>query len=154
GGARPWAVDVRHAEAMSDWAARVVTEFSHIDGLINNAGIILPARRLEHIAMHDLRTVVDVNLWGQVNGTLAFLPHLRDRPVASLVNVTSVASVAAMSGNAGYSMSKFAARGFTEALRMELMGSTVQVTLVIPGFVRTNILRNAPGFEEGERRAA
>jgi butyryl-CoA dehydrogenase len=86
-----------------------------------------------------------VNFWGVVHGTKAFLPHLRAAGEGHVVNVSSVFGLIAVPGQAAYNAAKFAVRGFTECLRMELEleGANVSATCVHPGGIRTNIARSA-----------
>jgi NAD(P)-dependent dehydrogenase (short-subunit alcohol dehydrogenase family) len=139
---------------MQAWAAAVVARYGHVDVLFNNAGMILPTKPIEELSPAELRRIVDVNLWGPVYGSLAFLPHLKQRPAANLVTVASIAGEIAFAEQVAYCMSKFAVRGFTEGLRMELLGTNVSVTVVVPGTVLTDIVRNSPGFSSDDAAAA
>ena len=143
-------VDVSDREAVHAFAEDVIRQHGAVDILINNAGVALQDVKLKNISYDDLEWIINVNFWGVVHGTKAFLPHLLKRPQANLVNVSSVYGIAA-AGNAGaYSTSKFAVRGFSEALRQELHHTPVKVTVVFPGGVRTGIARNSRIAQNGE----
>jgi NAD(P)-dependent dehydrogenase (short-subunit alcohol dehydrogenase family) len=145
------ALDVTDCDMVHSWAKSVVSEFGRVDVLINNAGVTLPWRALEEVTLEQFRRIVEINLWGAVHTTLAFLPLLRERPEAAIVNVGSLASLVAFPKQVGYCTSKFALRGFTEGLHSEMAGSRVHVTLVLPGSVRgTGIMRNALGTTPAE----
>jgi short-subunit dehydrogenase len=92
---------------------------------------------------------LDVDFWGVVNGTKAFLPHLIASGDGHVINVSSVFGVFAVPGQAAYNSAKFAVRGFTEALRQEMVlaGHPVGVTIVHPGGIKTAIARNATAAE-------
>lgn len=144
-------VDVADAEAMWALAEAVVERFGQVDVVVNNAGIArrpTPVSEADlsspHPVMDQVRRLVDVNVLGVVHGTYAFLPRLLERPQAHIANVASEAALAAVWGETDYVMTKFAVRGFTEALQMELVGTSVGVTLVCPGGTRTSIMSNSP----------
>jgi NAD(P)-dependent dehydrogenase (short-subunit alcohol dehydrogenase family) len=144
-------VDVSDPGRMDAWAGEVAADHGTVDGLVNNAGLVLPWRPMEEVPYDDLRRIVEVNLWGQVHGARSFLPLLKTRPQAALVNVASLASYIAFPDQAGYCLSKYALRGFSESLRAELAGTPVRLTLVCPGGIRdTDIMRNALGGTAAE----
>lgn len=143
-------VDVSNREAMNDFAERVIRQHSRVDILINNAGVALKDVKLQNIAYEDFEWVMNINFWGVVHGTKAFLPHLLTRPQANLVNVSSAYGVTAAGNQGAYSTSKFAVRGFSEALRQELHDTPVKVTVVFPGGVRTGIARSSKVAQNGE----
>ncbi len=137
------AFDVSDRRKMEAFAARVQDHYGQTDIVINNAGVSVGLMRVQEIPRDDFEWVVDVNMWGVINGTMAFLPMLRDRPEASLVNVSSSFGLLGVPLQAPYCAAKFAVRGFTESIRLELLETNICVTLVYPSRVRTNILRNA-----------
>jgi short-subunit dehydrogenase len=110
--------------------------------LINNAGVAL-CGDVEEISLSDIEWLMGINFWGMVYGVKYFLPILKQQKKAYIVNLSSVLGIIAPPGEAAYSASKFAVRGFTEALRHELRGTSVQVSSVHPGAVRTGIARNS-----------
>jgi NAD(P)-dependent dehydrogenase (short-subunit alcohol dehydrogenase family) len=129
----------------------VLAAHGGVDILVNNAGIGLAPGNFLDTGLDVVRRVIEVNLWGAINGTHAFLPDLLARPEASLVNVCSYTGLMAPAGTAAYSASKFGVRGFTEALRMELAGSPVTATLVLPGVTRTALMVNSPVIAEDRK---
>lgn len=136
------AFDVGESSACFAFAQKVADHFGQIDVVVNNAGIALEQRKTLDIPMEDFEKTLRVNLWGVIYGTRAFLPFLKDRPEAALVNISSIFGVVGQPLQSAYVTSKFAVRGFTEVLRNELVDSSVAVTCVHPGGIRTNIIRN------------
>jgi short-subunit dehydrogenase len=132
-------VDLRDDDAVAGTAAEVIAAHPRINALITCAGSSMLGS-LEQLTMEEMRWLVDVNLWGTVSITKALLPALRSRPAAHIMHLASVYALAAPAGRIPYSMSKFAVRGFSEALRHELEGSTVTVGAVYPAGVRTGII--------------
>ncbi|MGW0247559.1 SDR family NAD(P)-dependent oxidoreductase [Nocardia goodfellowii] len=137
-------LDVRDRAAMAAYAARVRAQFGAVHLVVNNAGVSFTGEIIE-TEYADLERVMQVNFWGVVHGTKAFLPHLIASGDGHLVNISSVFGLVAFPGQSAYSAAKFAVRGFTEALRMELRaaGHPVRVTCVCPGGVKTAIVRNS-----------
>jgi NAD(P)-dependent dehydrogenase (short-subunit alcohol dehydrogenase family) len=154
GGRVSWAtVDVSDRQAVYAFADQVIQQQQGVHVVINNAGVALSNVDVQNLAYEDLEWVLGTNLWGVIYGTKAFLPHLLKQPQANLVNVSSVFGLAASAKAAAYSTSKFAVRGFSEALRQELRGTSVAVTVVFPGGIRTNIARNTRLARDGEHVA-
>lgn len=135
-------VDVANRSAMEAFAADVIAQHGRADLLINNAGVTLVATA-EGVDYDDFEWIMNVNFWGVVHGTKAFLPHLRRVEQAHIVNVSSLFGLMSMPLQSTYNATKFAVRGFTEALKMELAGSGIGVSSVHPGGVSTAIARNA-----------
>ena len=133
-------LDVTDRDAVLRYAAA----FDRVHLVINNAGIAFTGDVLE-LAFSDIERVIDVDFWGVVNGTKAFLPHLIASGDGTLVNVSSVFGLLAAPSQGAYIAAKFAVRGFTEALRQEMLlaGHPVRVTCVLPGGVKTPIARHA-----------
>ncbi|WP_127784514.1 SDR family NAD(P)-dependent oxidoreductase [Rhodococcus sp. X156] len=142
--ARAWKLDVSDREAVLAHAEEVVEHFGGVDLVVNNAGVSVTGRVAE-LTDADHRWIMGINYFGMVHGTQAFLPHLAASGDGQLANVSSVFGLMAFPKQAAYNGSKFAIRGFTEALRMELLADQVpvQVSLVHPGGVRSNIAENA-----------
>lgn len=134
--------DVSDAEAVTALPGEVVAAHQQVDILVNNAGVALGGS-FEQVPERDFEWLFGINFWGVVRMTRAFLPLLRTRDEARLVNLSSVFGLIAPPGHAAYAASKFAVRGFSESLRHELKGSPVGVTVVYPGGIRTSIARNA-----------
>ena len=144
-------VDVSSEADMRAFVNDVVAAHGQVDIVVNIAGIAMAPAPMDDLPLEQFRRLVDVNLWGVIYGSLFFLPHLRARPAASLVNVASASSLVGISGYGPYATTKFAVRGFTETLRMELASSTVQVSVVYPGSTRTGIFANSPLIEPDRR---
>lgn len=137
-------VDVTDREAVAAYAAAVASELGRVDAVFNNAGVAVHGD-FEEMDYEDFSWVIDVNLWGVVHGSKEFLPHLVASGDGHLVNISSLFGLMGMPGQSAYNASKFAVRGFTEALRTEMLVNRhpVQVTSVHPGGIRTSIARNA-----------
>ncbi|MGB3683752.1 MAG: SDR family NAD(P)-dependent oxidoreductase [Rubrobacteraceae bacterium] len=139
-------VDVADREAVYEWANRTSEEHGKINLIFNNAGVALGST-LEGGSYEDFEWLFEINFWGVVYGTRAFLPHLRVSGDGHVVNVSSVFALVSVPGNGAYNSAKAAVRAFTEALRMELemAGDPVSATSVHPGGIKTNIARNSRG---------
>lgn len=135
-------VDVADREAVEAFAADVVREHGSAHIVINNAGVTL-IELAEKISYEDFEWIMNINFWGVVHGTKAFLPYLRQADGAHIVNVSSLFGLMSLPLQSSYNASKFAVRGFTEALKMELAGSNIHVSCVHPGGIKTNITKNA-----------
>jgi short-subunit dehydrogenase len=131
-------LDVADEAGVSAFAEDVGSRHGRVTLLINNAGVALHGT-FEELSLDDLRWLMGINFWGTVYGVTYFLPMLKRQPRAHIVNLSSVFGIVAPAGQTAYSASKFAVRGFTEALRHELEGSTVFVSCVHPGGIRTPI---------------
>jgi len=138
-------VDVGQLAAMRRFAEQVRERHGGADILINNAGTAVRAT-IEELSYADLARVLDVNLWGVIHGTKEFLPLLRMRPEAHIVNIGSVNSFVPFPENAPYNVSKYAVLGWSETLMQELHGSQIRVTCVHPGALDTNLVKNSRGF--------
>ena len=134
--------DVSNKEAFISFAESVNSEFSGVDMLFNNAGVTL-IDSVKDQSFEDFHWIMNINFWGVVYGSHAFLPFLQKSPQAHLVNVSSVFGLLSLPGQSAYNSSKFAVRGFTEALKMEMAGTNVSVHCVHPGGIKTNISNNA-----------
>jgi len=135
-------LDVADADAVRVLPEAVLAEHGRVSILVNNAGVAL-AGRFEQVAPADFEWLFRINFWGVVNMTRAFLPLLRREKAAHIANLSSLFGIIAPPGQVAYAASKFAVRGFSEALRHELEGSPVGLTVVHPGGVRTSIAANA-----------
>lgn len=134
------AVDVADRRQVEALCRKTVEHFGRADVLINNAGVAL-CGDVEEISVEDIEWLMGINFWGMVYGVKCFLPILKQQEKAYIVNLSSVFGMIAPPGQAAYAASKFAVRGFTEALRHELAGTNVQVSSVHPGGIRTGIAR-------------
>jgi NAD(P)-dependent dehydrogenase (short-subunit alcohol dehydrogenase family) len=134
--------DVADESSVSAFAEDVSRRHGRATLLINNAGVALHGT-FEEISLDDFRWLMNINFWGTVYGVKYFLPILKQEQRAHIVNISSVFGIVAPPGQPAYSASKFAVRGFTEALRHELAGTPVRVSCVHPGGIRTPIARHA-----------
>lgn len=135
-------VNVADEQQMRAFAEDVVQSHGRVTHLINNAGVALGGRVAE-VSLEDMHWLIDINFWGVVHGTKIFMPYLEKEPAAHIVNFSSIFGIIAPPGQATYCASKFAVRGFTEALRHELAGTNITVSVVHPGGVSTNIANSA-----------
>ncbi|GAB4036313.1 SDR family NAD(P)-dependent oxidoreductase [Spirosoma gilvum] len=121
----------------------VIGHFGAVDGLINNAGIIQPFKHVKDLANTDIERVMNVNFYGTVYLTRAFLPLFLQRPEAHIVNVSSMGGFLPVPGQTIYGAAKAAVKLFTEGLYAELVDTNVRVTVVFPGAIATNITENS-----------
>jgi short-subunit dehydrogenase len=137
-------LDVADRSAVYAWADQVVADHGAVNLVINNAGVALGAT-VESMSYEDFEWLMNINFWGVVHGTKAFLPHLKASGEGHIVNLSSVFGLISVPSQSAYSAAKFAVRGFTDTLRMELEieQAPVSVTTVHPGGIKTNIARNA-----------
>ncbi len=137
-------LDVADREAMFAWAETVVEEHGSANLIINNAGVTVMTD-IATMNHDDFTWLMGINFWGVVNGTDAFLPHLKASGDGHVVNISSVFGLVSIPGQAAYNSAKFAVRGYTDALRIELDIDPcgVSATTVHPGGITTNIVRNA-----------
>src|SRR6202161_1738579 len=137
-------LDVTQREAFQIDADHVNEHYGKVNQIYNNAGIAFTGD-VEITQHKDIERVMDVDFWGVVNGTKAFLPHLIASGDGHVINVSSLFGLMAMPGQAAYNAAKFAVRGFTEALNQEMVLNRhpVKVTAVHPGGIKTAIARNA-----------
>ncbi len=137
-------VDVASREAVYAWAEDVLEVFGEVHLVFNNAGVTL-VDTVEQSSYEDIEWLMQINFWGVVYGTKAFLPALKRAQEGHIVNISSVFGFVGIPGQSAYNASKFAVRGFTEALRIELAleRSPVSVSSVHPGGIDTNIARKS-----------
>ena len=135
-------LDVADRAAVRALPQAVMVAHGRVDLLVNNAGVALGGN-FEQVAEADFDWLMDINFHGVVRLTRAFLPLLRQSDAARIVNLSSIYGIIAPPGQAAYAASKFAVRGFSNALRHELADSTVGVSVVHPGGVATAIARSA-----------
>ncbi|GAA2059115.1 SDR family NAD(P)-dependent oxidoreductase [Williamsia deligens] len=147
--AQPWRLDVADRDAFVAHAGEVRDHFGQVNLVINNAGVSLSAT-VADMTWDDFDWIMGIDFWGVANGTKAFLPDLIASGDGHVVNVSSVFGLMSIPGQSAYSAAKFAVRGFTGALRQEMIsgGHPVGVTCVHPGGIKTNIVRN--GRQSGE----
>lgn len=150
-------VDVSEPGQIQDFATAAVAAHPALNIVINNAGVALLGGFSE-IDQAQMDWLFNINFWGVVHATRAFLPHLSQQPAAHIVNLSSIFGIIAPPGQTAYSAAKFAVRGFSESLRHELAmaNSSVRLSVVHPGGVSTSIVRNSRtgvGVTDNARRA-
>ena len=154
--AKTYVVDVSSRDAVYQFAGAVEHDFGAVHMLINNAGISVYGT-VSNLSIEEFEQVLRVNLWGVIYGTKAFLPIMLSQREGRIVNVSSVYGFVGTPAQAAYHTSKFAVRGFTEALWQELDGTGVSAVCVHPGGIKTQILettRFAAGAGNLERLVA
>lgn len=150
-------VDVSEPRQLDDLAKAVIASHPALNIVVNNAGVALFGQ-FHEIDQADMEWLMNINFWGVVHGTRAFLPHLQKQREAHIVNLSSIFGVIAPPGQTAYAASKFAVRGFSESLRHELdmNKSPVRLSVVHPGGVATNVANNSrvgSGMTDNQRRA-
>ena len=148
-------LDVSDNKAMEAWADSVMTEHGKVNFIFNNAGVALYST-VEGSSISELEWVMNINFWGVVYGTKAFLPLIKNSVKQSqfgehghIINISSLFGLTAQPSQSAYNSSKFAVRGFTESLRQELniQNCGVSATCIHPGGIKTNIANSARGNE-------
>jgi short-subunit dehydrogenase len=150
-------VDVSAPQQIEDFATAAVAAHPGLNIVINNAGVALMGTFGE-IEQSQMEWLMNINFWGVVRATRAFLPHLATQREAHIVNLSSIFGIIAPPGQTAYAAAKFAVRGFSESLRHELQmaNSPIKLSVVHPGGVATNIARNSrsgTGMTDNARRA-
>jgi short-subunit dehydrogenase len=150
-------LDVGESAQIAEFAQRAITSHPALNIVVNNAGVALLGKFTE-IDQAQMEWLFNINFWGVVHASRAFLPHLERQREAHIVNLSSIFGIVAPPGQSAYAAAKFAVRGFSESLRHELWmaKSPVQLTVVHPGGVATNIARNSrtgTGVTDNARRS-
>jgi NAD(P)-dependent dehydrogenase (short-subunit alcohol dehydrogenase family) len=140
-------LDCGDRDAIYAWAKRVHDSLGGADAIVNNAGVSLSAS-VEKMTDADFHWLFDINFWGVVHGCRAFLPQLRQKPDAHVVNLSSVFGLIGVPTQSAYCAAKFAVRGFSESLRQELAGSNIHVSCVHPGGIKTDIVKRGRHYED------
>ncbi|MFO0611949.1 MAG: SDR family NAD(P)-dependent oxidoreductase [Polyangiaceae bacterium] len=140
-------LDVADRAAIHAWAKHVEDALGGADVLVNNAGVSL-SHSIAEMRDEDFEWLFNINFWGVANGCKAFLPQLKRKPEAHIVNTSSVFGIIAVPTQAAYNAAKFAVRGYTEALDQELAGTNVRVTCVHPGGIKTDIVKRGRHYED------
>lgn len=149
-------VDVADRAAVEAWARQVAADHGRVNVIINNAGVVVSAT-VDALAYDDFAWLMNINFWGVIHGTKAFLPYLRQADEGFIVNVSSVFGMVGVPTQSAYNAAKFAVRGFSESLAQELdiargrdaAQGNVRCASVHPGGIRTNIVRSARTGELG-----
>ena len=140
-------LDVSNKEAFYAHAEEVKKAHGHVDLVINNAGVAMSCP-LETTEYEDFEWLMNINFWGVVYGSKAFLPMLKERSESRIVNISSIYGITPVPFNGPYVCSKFAVRGFTETLMSELKNTNVGVSVVHPGGIKTRIAMDGRYFME------
>jgi NAD(P)-dependent dehydrogenase (short-subunit alcohol dehydrogenase family) len=135
-------LDVADRQAIAAFPDVVSASHPGVDILVNNAGVAVGGA-FDQVAEADFDWLIDINFWGVVRMTRAFLPLMKASQGAQLVNISSLFGLIAPPGQTAYCAAKFAVRGFSESLRHDLEGSRIGVTTVHPGGIATSIAKNA-----------
>lgn len=136
-------LDVSNAEAIKTFADQVISSFNDRKLiLINNAGVSIFTGNFQHTPLEEFEWLMNINMWGVVRLTKAFYPYFLAQNSGHIVNLSSIFGLGGMEGNSAYCTSKFAVRGFTETLQMELADTNICTTVVYPSRVKTNIINS------------
>ncbi|MBL7818836.1 MAG: SDR family NAD(P)-dependent oxidoreductase [Saprospiraceae bacterium] len=138
-----YTLDISNKEKVEAFAQEVIQALGAVDGIINNAGIIQPFIPVNDLNYDQIHRVMNVNFFGTVYLTKAFLPHFLTRPEAHIVNISSMGGFIPFPGQTFYGAAKAAVKLFTEGLYAELKNTNVKVTVVHPGAIATNITTNS-----------
>ena len=147
-------LDVADKEAIEALPQKVVDQHGKVDLVFNNAGVST-GKHFKDMEEENWDWVMDINLHGVINSTRAFIPHLKDRPEAAIINTSSIFGMVAVPGQTVYHATKFAVRGFTESLALEMAetNENLQVHCVHPGHIGTNIVANSRMDEESYKES-
>lgn len=137
-------LDVTDKDAVFAWADQVVKDHGRVNMIFNNAGVALSGT-VQSLSIEDYKWIMDINFWGVIYGTKAFLPYLEESGEGHVINISSIFGITSQPLMSGYNASKFAVSGFTESLRqdLEITGSSVTATCIHPGGIKTNIAKSA-----------
>ena len=136
-------LDVSNAEQIENFASGILKKYSQEKIiLVNNAGVSLASGSFAETPLEDFEWLLNINLWGVVRMTKAFLPHMLKQNQGHIINVSSIYGIAGMPNNSAYSTAKFGVKGFSDVLKAEVLGTNVRVSSVHPGGVKTNIARD------------
>jgi hypothetical protein len=142
-------VDVADREQVYAWAEDTIRDHGQVDCIINNAGVASIAT-MEEISYEDFDWVFRIVFYGVLYGTKAFLPYLKERPDAHIVNISSINGFVSTPMNGPYACGKHAVKALNQTLQQELRGTSVHLTSVHPGGVKTSIARNSRSYESEE----
>ena len=142
-------LDVANKQDIESLPKKVIDQHGKVDLIFNNAGVSTD-KHFKDMAEENWDWVMGINFQGVINSTRAFIPHLKDRPEAAIVNTSSIFGMVAVPGQTVYHATKFAVRGFTESLALEMADTNenLQVHCVHPGHIGTNIVANSRMDEE------
>ncbi len=132
-------LDIADRSAVERYAKDTFETFGQINLVFNNAGVSV-TDSAEHMSYEDFEWLMNINFWGVIHGTKAFLPYLQQADQAHIINTSSIFGILSFPSQSAYNASKFAVRGYTESLRQELNDTHIGVSCVHPGGVKTNIV--------------
>lgn len=137
-------IDVSDTSSVKAHADNIFNHFKQVDIVINNAGVDL-SQFIQDVTFEDFHWLMNINFWGVVNGTSAFLKHMMEKKSGTIVNISSILGIIGGSAHGTYCASKFAVRGYTESLRSEMyqQKTGVNIMCVHPGAIATNIVNNS-----------
>lgn len=137
------ALDISNADAVAQLPSQIIKAHSQVDAIINCAGIIQPFVKVNELDFEAIEKVMNVNFYGTLRMTKAFLPHLLKRPEGYIINFSSMGGFLPVPGQSVYGASKAAVKLLTEALYAELLDTNVHVSVVFPGATTTKITENS-----------
>lgn len=137
-----YALDVSSRDDVQAFADDVEARFGGADIVLNNAGVT-HFSKVEDLSYEDFEWIMNIDFWGVIHGTKSFLPQMRRKGSGHVVNISSIFGIVGAPAQSAYNAAKFAVRGFTEALRLEMRGSGIEISCVHPGGVKTGIMRTA-----------
>jgi NAD(P)-dependent dehydrogenase (short-subunit alcohol dehydrogenase family) len=143
-------VDVSDKQRMQAFADEVIATHGRVHVVVNNAGVTVRAKLDDH-SLEDFEWIVGINFWGVVYGCKFFLPHVQAAGWGAFVNISSMFGLTGIPEQSSYCATKFAVRGFSESLSIELANDNIDVIVVHPGGIRTNIVRSSRGREDSSR---
>jgi NAD(P)-dependent dehydrogenase (short-subunit alcohol dehydrogenase family) len=143
-------VNVADKQRMQAFAGEVVAAHGRVHLVVNNAGVTVRAKLDDH-SLDDFEWIVGINFWGVVYGCKFFLPHVQAAGWGAFVNISSMFGLTGIPEQSSYCATKFAVRGFSESLAIELANDNIDVICVHPGGIRTNIVRSSRGREDSSR---
>lgn len=138
-----YVVNITDKGAVETLPAQMIAQHGAVDGIINNAGIIQPFVKLTNLGYETIERVMDVNFYGMLYMTKSFLPHLLSRPEGHIINLSSMGGFLPFPGQTVYGVSKAAVKLMTEGLYTELLNTNVHVSVVFPGAIGSNIVKNS-----------
>lgn len=137
------ALDISDAGSVAQLPDKIIQTHGKVDALVNCAGIIQPFVKVNDLGFDAIERVMNVNFYGTLRMTKAFLPHLLKKPEAYIINFSSMGGFLPVPGQSVYGASKAAVKLLTEALYAELLDTNVHVSVVFPGATATNITKNS-----------
>lgn len=136
-------LNISDRDAVAQLPQAVIAAHGQVDGLVNCAGIVQPFVKVNDLDYEAIERVMNVNFYGTLNMTKAFLPHLLERPEGYIANVSSMGGFLPVPGQSIYGASKAAIKLMTEGLYAELLNTNVHVSVIFPGATNTNITKNS-----------